>query len=51
MNKLNDLKIWNKAIDLTVDVGKATANFPTAERFGLTSQSKTASHISILTFR
>ena len=42
MNKLNDLKIWNKAIDLTVDVYKATANFPSDERFRLTSQSRRA---------
>ncbi|TKB99707.1 four helix bundle protein [Pedobacter cryotolerans] len=42
MNKLNELKIWNKAIDLTVDVYKATASFPSDERFGLTSQSHRA---------
>jgi len=42
MNKLNELKIWNKAVDLTVDVYKATANFPSDERFGLTSQSRRA---------
>jgi len=42
MNKLNDLKIWNKAIDLTVNVYKATASFPSDERFGLTSQSRRA---------
>jgi len=42
MNKLNELKIWNKAIDLTVNVYKATASFPSDERFGLTSQSRRA---------
>ena len=42
MNKLKDLKIWNKAIELTVDVYKATSNFPSDERFGLTSQSRRA---------
>lgn len=42
MNKLNELKIWNKAIDLTVDVYKATASFPSDERFGLTSHSRRA---------
>lgn len=42
MNKLSELKIWNKAIDLTVDVYKATASFPSDERFGLTSQSRRA---------
>ena len=40
MHNLKELKIWNKAIDLTVDVYKATANFSADERFGLTSQSR-----------
>jgi len=40
MHNLKELKIWNKAIDLTVDVYKATANFPADGRFGLTSQSR-----------
>jgi len=38
MHNLKELKIWNKAIDLTVEVYKATANVPSDERFGLTSQ-------------
>src|ERR1700722_4011357 len=42
MHNLKELKIWNKAIDLSVDVYKATANFPSDERFGLTSQSRRA---------
>lgn len=42
MNKLEELKIWNKAIDLTVEVYKATSNFPSDERFGLISQSRRA---------
>lgn len=40
MHNLKELKIWNKAIDLTVDVYKATANFPSDEKFGLVSQSR-----------
>ena len=40
MHNLKELKIWNKAIDLTVDVYKATASFPSDERFGLISQSR-----------
>lgn len=40
MNNLKELKIWNKAIDLTVDVYKATSTFPADERFGLISQSR-----------
>jgi four helix bundle protein len=40
MHNLKELKIWTKAIDLSVDVYKATAGFPVDERFGLTSQSR-----------
>ncbi|MGV3547692.1 MAG: four helix bundle protein [Pedobacter sp.] len=42
MNNLKELKIWNKAIDLAVDVYKVTSHFPTDERFGLISQSRRA---------
>ena len=42
MNNLKELKIWNKAIDLAVDVYTATSNFPLDERFGLTSQTRRA---------
>lgn len=38
MHNIKELKIWNKAIDLTVEVYKATENFPKEEKFGLTSQ-------------
>jgi four helix bundle protein len=38
-----DLVVWQKAIDLTVDVYKLTARFPEAERFGLTNQMRRAS--------
>ncbi|MFY9308609.1 MAG: four helix bundle protein [Bacteroidia bacterium] len=38
MHNLKELKIWNKAIDLTVEVYKATASFPKEEAYGLTSQ-------------
>ncbi len=40
MHKLKELKIWNKAIDLTVDVYKATSSFPKEETYGLTSQTR-----------
>lgn len=43
MHNLNELKIWNKAIDLCTDVYKATADFPADERYGLTSQLRRAS--------
>jgi len=42
MNNLKELKIWNKAIVLAVDVYKATSTFPTDERFGLISQARRA---------
>ena len=42
MNNLKELKIWCKAIDLAVDVYKATSQFPSEEKFGLTSQSRRA---------
>lgn len=38
MHNLEDLKIWNKAMELAVDIYKATENFPSEEKFGLTSQ-------------
>jgi len=42
MHNLKELKIWNKAIDLAVNVYKATSTFPSDERFGLISQSRRA---------
>ncbi|MGB3948701.1 MAG: four helix bundle protein [Bacteroidia bacterium] len=42
MHNLKELKIWNKAIDLTVEVYKATASFPKEEVYGLTSQIRRA---------
>lgn len=38
MHNLKELKIWNKAIELSVLVYKATADFPKEETYGLTSQ-------------
>lgn len=38
MHHLQELKIWQKAITLTEEVYKATADFPTVEKYGLTSQ-------------
>ena len=42
MNNLKELKIWNKAIELTVNVYSATKDFPNEERYGLTSQIRRA---------
>ncbi len=38
MHKLIELKIWQKAIDVTAEIYKATASFPKTELYGLTSQ-------------
>ena len=40
MHNLKELKIWNKAIDLTVEVYKATQYFPKEETYGLTSPTR-----------
>ncbi|MFD2519086.1 four helix bundle protein [Salinimicrobium flavum] len=38
MHKLDDLKIWNKAMDIAEKTYLLSAQFPSEERFGLTSQ-------------
>jgi four helix bundle protein len=40
MNKFKDLNVWKKAIELTTMVYNAISNFPTDERYGLSSQIK-----------
>ncbi len=35
---MHDLKIWNKAMDIAEKTYLLSANFPTEEKFGLTSQ-------------
>ncbi len=37
-----DLIVWQKSIDLTIDVYTVTKTFPVDERFGLTSQLRRA---------
>jgi four helix bundle protein len=37
------LDVWNKAIDLTVDIYKLSETFPRTELYGLTSQMRRAS--------
>lgn len=37
-----DLIVWQRAIQLTVDIYKLTSKFPDAEKFGLTSQMRRA---------
>ena len=38
MHKFQDLKVWQKTMDLTVDVYKYTDHLPQSEHFGLLSQ-------------
>ena len=38
MNQYKNLKVWQKSLDLVVEVYKKTDTFPDKEKFGLTSQ-------------
>lgn len=38
MHKLEQLKIWSKAINVATEIYKVTTNFPQEEKYGLTSQ-------------
>src|SRR3954462_12520143 len=38
MRNYEDLQVWRKAHDLTLEIYKNTRSFPSDERFGLTSQ-------------
>ena len=38
MKDFRDLKVWDRAHQLTLNIYKATATFPKEERYGLTSQ-------------
>jgi len=38
MRNYEDLQVWRKAHDLTLEIYKNTRSFPIDERFGLTSQ-------------
>ncbi len=44
INSFEDLLVWQKAIDISVEVYKLTNNFPKEEIFGLTSQLRRASN-------
>ena len=37
-----DLKVWNTAVQLTLEVYRITESFPQSERFGLTAQLRRA---------
>ena len=38
-----DLSVWQRAVQLTVEIYKLTGDFPSSERFGLTNQLRRAS--------
>ena len=38
MHKIEDLKVWQKSINISVEVYKLTSLFPIEEKYGLTSQ-------------
>ena len=37
-----DLVVWQKGIELTIDIYKLTSNFPESEKYGLTNQLRRA---------
>jgi four helix bundle protein len=43
MKDFRQLKVWEKAHTLTLEIYKATVSFPSDERFGLTSQMRRCS--------
>jgi len=43
MHNFKDLKVWQKSMDLAIDIYKATSLFPRDEKFGLVSQIKRCS--------
>ena len=42
MRDFRDLKVWNKAHQLTLNVYQGSSQFPSEEKFGLTSQLRRA---------
>jgi|SRR5690606_1436187 len=38
MHILEDLKVWNKAMEIAVETYKLSSQFPSEEKYGLTSQ-------------
>ncbi|MBU0502207.1 MAG: four helix bundle protein [Candidatus Margulisbacteria bacterium] len=42
LRTFKDLKVWQKAYSLVLDIYKATKNFPAEEKFGLISQLRRA---------
>jgi four helix bundle protein len=43
MRDFREIKVWEKAYELTLEIYKATAKFPREEIYGLTSQTRRSS--------
>ena len=43
MSQYQNLRIWQKSVDLTVEIYELTKNFPDNERYGIVSQMQRAS--------
>lgn len=43
MHNFKDLKVWQKAIDLAVDIYETMSSYPNEEKYGLVSQMKRCS--------
>lgn len=42
MHKFRELKVWHHAIEFVTEIYRVSAEFPTSEQFGLTSQIRRA---------
>lgn len=43
MHNLKELKVWQRAIEISTEVYKLTADFPSEEKYGITSQLRRSS--------
>lgn len=43
MHNFKELKVWNNSMELAAELYKITENFPSGEKFGITSQMRRAS--------
>jgi hypothetical protein len=46
-NSFQDLRVWQQSIDLAEKIYKLTSSFPSEEKFGLVSQIRRCSSISL----
>lgn len=43
MNNYKELKVWQKAVDLAINIYETTCSFPSEEKYGITSQIRRSS--------